>query len=119
MALDTQHWIWLNHFFQWGSIVFYVMFEFTIYSETLFNAMPSFFPTVSAAVNTFGDNTFWASFFVTSVVCLLPVIGWRWSIQKMYPTLADKIRKGEWKAKRSKNSSLVSFMLNRLLVGFG
>lgn len=111
MALDTSHWVWLNHFFIWGSLIFYVIFEFTIYSEALFNIMSSYFPTVSAAVNTFSDNTFWASFFVTTVVCTLPVVGWRWYVQKRYPTLADKIRKGVWKSKRTKNSSLVSFVL--------
>ena len=120
MALDTSHWIWVNHFFIWGSIVFYVIFTFTIYSVAAFNMLPTIFTSVSAAANTFSDKNFWAAFFVTVVVCILPVIGYRWIMQKMYPSLADEIRKGVWKAKRSKSSSLVSFCIqkNLLLVSY-
>ena len=108
MALDTSHWTWINHFFIWGSIVFYVIFTFAIYSTALFNISPANVPSVGAAMNTFGSGAFWASLFLTVVLCIFPVIGYRWTIQKMYPTMADKIRKGVWKARRSKNSSLVS-----------
>lgn len=109
MALDTSHWTWLNHFFIWGSIVFYFLYTFTLYSSTLFGMSPTNFPAVGAAVNTFGSGTFWATLFLVSSICLLPVIGYRWVHQKLFPTLADQIRKGVWKEKRNKNSSIVSF----------
>jgi len=113
MSLDTSHWTWLNHFFIWGSIIFYFIYTFIIYSAVLFNMSPFFFPNVNAAVNTFGSGAFWSSFFITAIICLLPVIGFRWTNQKLWPTLSDQIRKGVWKQKRVKNSSLVcSYIFN-------
>lgn len=106
MALDTSHWTWINHFFIWGSIVFYFLYTFTVYSETLFNLLPSYFPYVGAAINTFGSGAFWAALLVTSAICLLPGLGFRWTKQKLYPTLAELIRKGMWKEKRSTSKSL-------------
>ena len=113
MALDTLHWTWLNHFFIWGSIVFYFLFTFTLYSTTFYEFLPSTFPDVGSATNAFGSGIFWATFFVTMVICLWPVVGYRWFMQKKYPTLADQIRKGVWKEKRSKTSSLVSVNDNK------
>lgn len=107
MALDTLHWTWINHFFTWGSIIFYFLYAFLLYSTTIYNMSPSTFPDVGAAVNTFSSGLFWASLVVTSVTCLWPVVGYRWTMQKRYPTLADQIRKGVWKEKRSKSTSLL------------
>jgi len=106
MALDTSHWTWINHFFIWGSIVFYFIYTFVLYSAPLFNFLPSTFPAVGAAVNTFGNGGFWAALFVTCVVCIVPVVAFRWCQQKLYPTLSDLIRRGMWKEKRSRSSLL-------------
>ena len=102
MALDTSHWTWINHFFIWGSIIFYFLFTFTTYSTPLYNLLPSQFPDVGAAVNTFGTGNFWAALFLTAAVSLLPVIGFRWTASKLYPTLSDLIRRGAWKKRRSR-----------------
>lgn len=102
MALDTSHWTWINHFFIWGSIIFYFLFTFTTYSALFYNLLPSQFPDVGAAVNTFGTGNFWAALFLTAAVSLLPVIGFRWTASKLYPTLSDLIRRGAWKKRRSR-----------------
>ncbi|XP_065672695.1 phospholipid-transporting ATPase ID isoform X3 [Hydra vulgaris] len=102
MAFDTCHWTWINHFFIWGSIVFYFLYTFATYSSVAFNKLPSTFPSVGAAENTFGSGVFWAALLLTSIVCILPVLGYRWCKQKLYPTFTEYVRRGLWKESRPK-----------------
>ncbi len=111
MALDTQHWTWINHFFIWGSIVFYFLFSFTMYSPEIYNLAVGGVTFVGMAVNVFGSGLFWLTMMLTSSVCLLPVVGFRWLSSKLNPTLSDLIRKGVWKERRKHAESLVRFSL--------
>lgn len=110
MALDTSHWTWMNHLCIWGSVVVYFMYTFTLYSSTFYNLSPATFAAAEAARNTFGSGAFWATLFLVIAICLLPVIGYRWVQQKLFPTLVDQIRKGVWKQKRTRDSSVVSLL---------
>eukprot|EP00794_Sanderia_malayensis_P010085 gene10085-11115_t len=113
MALDTLHWTWINHFFIWGSIVFYFLFSFTIYSPEIYDLAVGGVGFVGMAVNVFGSGLFWATIILTSSVCLLPIVGFRWVNSKVNPTLSDFIRKGDWKERRKHAESLLSLRRSR------
>ena len=116
MALDTCLWTWINHFFIWGSIVFYFLYTLATYSSTAFNNMPATFPSVGAAENTFGSGVFWAALLVTSIICLLPVLGYRWCKQKLYPTFTEYVRRDLWKEKRPPKTGVSPFHIFEALV---
>eukprot|EP00112_Aurelia_sp_Birch-Aquarium-sp1_P008224 Seg1901.2 transcript_id=Seg1901.2/GoldUCD/mRNA.D3Y31 product="Phospholipid-transporting ATPase ID" protein_id=Seg1901.2/GoldUCD/D3Y31 len=113
ISLDTQYWTWINHFFIWGSIIFYFMFSFTLYSPAFFSLAPASIGYVGMAINVFGSGIFWLTIVITASVCLLPVVGYRWITQKFNPTLADLVRKGVWKERRKHAESLVSLRRSR------
>ena len=107
ISLDTQYWTWINHFVIWGSIAFYFMFSFTLYSPSFYSLAVGGVGYVGMAVNVFGSGIFWLTIVLTATVCLLPVVGYRWLTMKFQPTLSDRIRKGEWKQRRTHAESLV------------
>ncbi|XP_065059907.1 phospholipid-transporting ATPase ID-like isoform X2 [Rhopilema esculentum] len=113
ISLDTQYWTWMNHFVIWGSIIFYFMFSFTLYSPEFYSLAIGGVGYVGMAVNVFGSGIFWLTLILTAVVCILPVVGYRWLRMKIRPTLAERIRKGEWKQRRTPAESLVSLRRSR------
>ena len=93
----------------WGSIAFYFMFSFTLYSPAFYSLAVGGVGYVGMAINVFSSGIFWLTIVITAAVCLLPIVGYRWMKMKLRPTLSDLIRKGEWKERRTHAESLVSF----------
>jgi phospholipid-translocating ATPase len=94
MALDTQYWTAINHFFLWGSIAMFFLFLFMMYSNTLYSILPNTFFFVGAARNSYAVPTLWFTVLLTVAICILPVLGWRYYLQLVNPSLSYQARMG-------------------------
>ena len=85
VALETSYWTWLNHLAIWGSLIFYIAFEF--FFNHVFGS--SYIGTMEKLMS---DATFWFTCLLSTVVLLLPIIAWRFYRADVHPTLTDKVR---------------------------
>ena len=86
IALETQYWTALNHFFLWGSLVMFFLFLFTMYSNTLFDILPNTFFFIGAARFSFSMTQLWLVTALSTVVCILPELFIRcWKQAKKRP----------------------------------
>ncbi|XP_067874052.1 phospholipid-transporting ATPase ID isoform X2 [Heterodontus francisci] len=92
IGLDTSYWTAVNHFFIWGSMTVYFSILFAMHSNGLFAIFPSQFPFVGNARNSLTHLTVWLVIIVTTVLCIMPVLAFRFLMVDLKPTLSDKVR---------------------------
>lgn len=85
-ALDTRYWTGFNHFFIWGSIIFYFLLVIIVYIPKIGYTYQGVMFMVLKSWN------FWFSMLLTNVILLVPVIAYRFHESSINPTLSDKIR---------------------------
>ncbi|XP_032906520.1 probable phospholipid-transporting ATPase IM [Amblyraja radiata] len=92
IGLDTSYWTAVNHFFIWGSVMVYFSILFAMHSNGLFSIFPGQFPFVGNARNSLIHVTVWLIIIVTTVMCIIPVVVFRFLKLDLKPSLSDKVR---------------------------
>lgn len=92
IGLDTGYWTAINHFFIWGSLAVYFTILFAMHSNGLFSMFPNQFRFVGNAQNTLAQPTVWLTIALTTVVCILPVVAFRFLKLNLKPDLSDTVR---------------------------
>ncbi|XP_063305087.1 probable phospholipid-transporting ATPase IM [Pelobates fuscus] len=92
IGLDTSYWTAINHFFIWGSLAVYFSILFAMHGDGIFDIFPSHFPFVGNARNSLSQKSVWLVIFLTTVICVMPVLTFRFLKVDLTPTLSDKVR---------------------------
>ncbi|XP_044847271.1 phospholipid-transporting ATPase ID [Mauremys mutica] len=92
IGLDTGFWTAINHFFIWGSLAVYFAILFAMHSNGLFQIFPNQFRFVGNAQNTLAQPTVWLTITLTTVVCIMPVVAFRFLKLDLKPELSDTVR---------------------------
>uniref|UniRef100_A0A4W6C7V4 Phospholipid-transporting ATPase n=1 Tax=Lates calcarifer TaxID=8187 RepID=A0A4W6C7V4_LATCA len=87
LCLDTHYWTAVNQFFVWGSLAAYFAITFTMYSNGMFLIFTSAFPFIGTARNSLNQPNVWLTIFLTSLLCTLPVVAFRFIL------IQHKVRK--------------------------
>uniref|UniRef100_A0A8B9LUA2 Phospholipid-transporting ATPase n=1 Tax=Astyanax mexicanus TaxID=7994 RepID=A0A8B9LUA2_ASTMX len=91
LGLDTYYWTAVNHFFLWGSLSVYFAVSFTLYSNGMFLIFTSSFPFIGTARNSLNQPNVWLTIFLTTILCVLPVVALRFLLIQLRPTINDKV----------------------------
>ncbi|KAJ7335113.1 hypothetical protein JRQ81_013054 [Phrynocephalus forsythii] len=114
IGLDTAYWTAVNQMFIWGSLGVYFAITFTMYSDgtgprprwprlkqgkrsvQLTLPVVSFAPLSphhfqGTARNTLNQPTVWLSVLLCVILCVMPVVGFRFLKAQLKPTLSDKV----------------------------
>ncbi|XP_063276377.1 phospholipid-transporting ATPase ID isoform X10 [Prinia subflava] len=102
IGLDTGFWTAINHFFIWGSLAAYFAILFTMHSDSLFRLFPNQFRFVGNAQNTLAQPTVWLTIALTAVVCIMPVVAFRFLKLDLKPELSDTVRYTQLVRKKQK-----------------
>lgn len=94
IALDTSYWTVFNHIVIWGSVAFYLAMTLFINSDIVGNQF------LGSLRMTLGSAQFWFVAFLTVAVLLLPVIAFRFFYTDVFPTLSDRVRLKQRRARR-------------------
>uniref|UniRef100_A0A8C7BC95 Phospholipid-transporting ATPase n=1 Tax=Neovison vison TaxID=452646 RepID=A0A8C7BC95_NEOVI len=85
IALDTTYWTLISHIFTWGSLGFYFCILFLLYSDGLCLMFPNVFQFLGVARNTLNLPQMWLIIILSVVLCILPVIGYRFLKPLFWP----------------------------------
>ncbi|XP_042278201.1 phospholipid-transporting ATPase ID-like isoform X1 [Thunnus maccoyii] len=91
LGLEMSYWTAVNTFFVLGSLVMYFAVTFTMYSNGMFLMFPSAFPFIGTARNSLNQPNVWLTIFLSSFLCVLPVVTYRFLLIQLYPTINDKV----------------------------
>uniref|UniRef100_A0AAR2K9K8 Phospholipid-transporting ATPase n=1 Tax=Pygocentrus nattereri TaxID=42514 RepID=A0AAR2K9K8_PYGNA len=92
ISLDTGYWTAINHFFVWGSVGAYFTILFTMHSSVLFNIFPKQFHFLGkAALNTLAQPVVWLTIALATVICIAPVLAFRFLKLDLKPQLSDTV----------------------------
>uniref|UniRef100_A0A4W3JYS1 Phospholipid-transporting ATPase n=1 Tax=Callorhinchus milii TaxID=7868 RepID=A0A4W3JYS1_CALMI len=80
IGLDTSYWTAINHFFIWGSVAIYFCILFAMHSNGLFELFQNQFPFVGNARNSLIQFSVWLIIMLTTVVCIMPVVAFRFLV---------------------------------------
>uniref|UniRef100_A0A3Q3W7G7 Phospholipid-transporting ATPase n=1 Tax=Mola mola TaxID=94237 RepID=A0A3Q3W7G7_MOLML len=92
IALDTGFWTVFNHVFVWGSLGFYFTIMFALHSQTLFRIFPNQFRFVGHAQSTLLQPVVWLTIALATVICIVPVLVFRFLKVDLKPQLSDMVR---------------------------
>uniref|UniRef100_A0A671TAZ2 Phospholipid-transporting ATPase n=1 Tax=Sinocyclocheilus anshuiensis TaxID=1608454 RepID=A0A671TAZ2_9TELE len=92
MGLDTYYWTAVNQFFLWGSLSVYFAVTFTMYSNGMYLIFTSSFPFTGTARNSLNQPNVWLTIFLTTILCILPVVAKRFLFIQLKPTINDKAK---------------------------
>ncbi|XP_017324395.1 phospholipid-transporting ATPase ID isoform X1 [Ictalurus punctatus] len=92
ISLDTGYWTAINHFFVWGSLGAYFTILFTMHSSVLFNFFPKQFHFLGSAQNTLAQPVVWLTIALATVICIVPVVAFRFLKLNLKPQLSDTVR---------------------------
>uniref|UniRef100_A0A8C9VCZ1 Phospholipid-transporting ATPase n=1 Tax=Scleropages formosus TaxID=113540 RepID=A0A8C9VCZ1_SCLFO len=93
IALDTGYWTAINHFFIWGSLGSYFTILFAMHSNILFSIFPNQFHFVGNAQNTLQQPVVWLTIALATVICIVPVLAFRFLKLDLKPQLSDTVRR--------------------------
>ncbi|NXE85783.1 AT8B2 ATPase, partial [Cochlearius cochlearius] len=102
IGLDTGFWTAINHFFIWGSLAAPPPILFAMHSDGLFQMFPNQFRFVGNAQNTLAQPTVWLTIALTTVVCIMPVVAFRFLKLDLKPELSDTVRYTQLVRKKQK-----------------
>uniref|UniRef100_A0AAX7TFR4 Phospholipid-transporting ATPase n=1 Tax=Astatotilapia calliptera TaxID=8154 RepID=A0AAX7TFR4_ASTCA len=92
LFLDTYYWTAINQLFVWASIAVYFAITFTMYSSGMFLIFTSAFPFTGTARNSLNQPNVWLTIFLSSLLCVLPVVAFRFILIQLRPTINDEVR---------------------------
>ncbi|XP_069068532.1 phospholipid-transporting ATPase ID-like [Pleurodeles waltl] len=93
IGLDTSYWTAVNQFFIWGSMAVYFAITFTMYSDGMYLIFTSSFPFLGTARNSLSQPSVWLTIFLTTILCVLPVLAYRFLKIQLKPTFSDTVQK--------------------------
>uniref|UniRef100_A0A3Q1CJN1 Phospholipid-transporting ATPase n=1 Tax=Amphiprion ocellaris TaxID=80972 RepID=A0A3Q1CJN1_AMPOC len=91
LGFEMSYWTAVNTFFVLGSLAMYFAVTFTMYSNGMFLMLPSAFPFIGTARNSLNQPNVWLTIFLTSILCVLPVVTYRFLLIQLCPTINDKV----------------------------
>ncbi|XP_077570328.1 phospholipid-transporting ATPase ID-like isoform X2 [Stigmatopora nigra] len=91
LGLEMSYWTAVNTIFLVGSLVMYFAVTFTMHSNGLFLLLPSAFSFVGTARNSLSQPNVWLTIMLTSILCILPVVSYRFLFILLRPTINDKV----------------------------
>ncbi|MBN3324159.1 AT8B5 ATPase, partial [Atractosteus spatula] len=92
IGLDTAYWTAVNQFFIWGSLAVYFAITFTMYSNGMYLIFTASFPFIGTARNSLNQPNVWLTIVLTSILCVLPVVAYRFVLVQLRPTINNKVR---------------------------
>uniref|UniRef100_A0A8C4I161 Phospholipid-transporting ATPase n=1 Tax=Dicentrarchus labrax TaxID=13489 RepID=A0A8C4I161_DICLA len=95
LGLEMSYWTAVNTFFVLGSLAMYFAVTFTMYSNGMFLMLPSAFPFIGTARNSLNQPNIWLTILLTSILCVLPVVTYRFLLIQLCPTINDKVRQAK------------------------
>ncbi|XP_056232337.1 phospholipid-transporting ATPase ID isoform X1 [Seriola aureovittata] len=99
LGFEMSYWTAVNTFFVLGSLAMYFAVTFTMYSNGMFLMLPSAFSFIGTARNSLNQPNVWLTILLTSTLCVLPVITYRFLLIQLCPTINDKVM---FKVRRTK-----------------
>ncbi|CAB1319270.1 unnamed protein product [Coregonus sp. 'balchen'] len=91
LGLDLSYWTAVNQFFVWGSLAMYFTVTFTMYSNGTYLISPASFPFIGTARNSLNQPNVWLTILLTAILCVLPVVAYRFLLIQLRPTINDKV----------------------------
>ncbi|XP_015253108.1 PREDICTED: phospholipid-transporting ATPase ID-like [Cyprinodon variegatus] len=91
LGLEMSYWTAVNTFFVLGSLAMYFVVTFTMYSNGMFLILPAAFPFIGTARNSLNQPNVWLTIILTSILCVLPVVTYRFLLIQLCPTINDKV----------------------------
>uniref|UniRef100_A0A8C2XQ37 Phospholipid-transporting ATPase n=1 Tax=Cyclopterus lumpus TaxID=8103 RepID=A0A8C2XQ37_CYCLU len=95
---EMSYWTAVNTFFVLGSLAMYFAVTFTMYSDGMFLTLPSAFPFIGTGRNSLNQPNIWLTILLTSILCVLPVVTYRFLFIQLCPTINDKVQVRQAKA---------------------
>uniref|UniRef100_A0A673LID8 Phospholipid-transporting ATPase ID-like n=1 Tax=Sinocyclocheilus rhinocerous TaxID=307959 RepID=A0A673LID8_9TELE len=92
LGLDLSYWTVVNHLYVWGSLGMFFILTFTMYTDGLFRLRPSSFAFIGTARNCLNQPNVWLTVALTAILCVLPVVAYRFFYSQISPTINDKVR---------------------------
>uniref|UniRef100_A0A671SAP0 Phospholipid-transporting ATPase n=1 Tax=Sinocyclocheilus anshuiensis TaxID=1608454 RepID=A0A671SAP0_9TELE len=92
LGLDLSYWTVVNNLFVWGSLGMFFILTFTMYTDGLFRLRPSSFAFIGTARNCLNQPNVWLTVALTAILCVLPVVAYRFFYSQISPTINDKVR---------------------------
>uniref|UniRef100_A0A8C7FJX5 Phospholipid-transporting ATPase n=1 Tax=Oncorhynchus kisutch TaxID=8019 RepID=A0A8C7FJX5_ONCKI len=92
IALDTGYWTAINHFFVWGSVGSFFTIMLAMHSQTLFSIFPNQFHFIGSAQSTLVQPLVWLTIVLATVICIVPVLAFRFLKLDLKPQLSDTVR---------------------------
>ncbi|XP_035292180.1 probable phospholipid-transporting ATPase IM [Anguilla anguilla] len=91
LGLDMSYWTAVNQVFVWGSLAMYFAVTFTFYSNGMYLIFTASFPFIGTARNTLSQPNVWLTILLTTILCVLPVVAYRFLLIQLWPTINDKV----------------------------
>ncbi|XP_038840460.1 probable phospholipid-transporting ATPase IM [Salvelinus namaycush] len=91
LCLDMSYWTAVNQVFVWGSLAMYFVVTFSMYSNGTHINFPASFPFIGTARNSLNQPNVWLTILLTSILCVLPVVAYRFLLIQLRPTINDKV----------------------------
>ncbi|XP_068454998.1 phospholipid-transporting ATPase ID-like [Clinocottus analis] len=91
LGLEMSYWTAVNTFFVLGSLAMYFAVTFTMYSNGMFLMLPSAFSFIGTARNSLNQPNIWLTVLLTSILCVLPVVTYRFLFIQLCPSINDKV----------------------------
>ncbi|XP_038966917.1 phospholipid-transporting ATPase FetA isoform X3 [Rattus norvegicus] len=91
IALSTTYWTMINHAFTWGSLGLYFCILFLLCSDGLCLMFPSVFNFLGVARNGLNQPQMWLCLVLSSVLCLIPLMGYNFLKPILWPINVDKV----------------------------
>uniref|UniRef100_A0A8C2Z5G0 Phospholipid-transporting ATPase n=1 Tax=Cyclopterus lumpus TaxID=8103 RepID=A0A8C2Z5G0_CYCLU len=98
LGFEMSYWTAVNTFFVLGSLAMYFAVTFTMYSDGMFLTLPSAFPFIGTGRNSLNQPNIWLTILLTSILCVLPVVTYRFLFIQLCPTINDKVQVRQAKA---------------------
>uniref|UniRef100_A0A3Q3M8J2 Phospholipid-transporting ATPase n=1 Tax=Labrus bergylta TaxID=56723 RepID=A0A3Q3M8J2_9LABR len=98
LGLEMSYWTAVNTFFVLGSLGMYFAVTFTMYSNGMFLMVPPAFPFIGTAQNSLSQPNVWLTILLTSILCVLPVVTYRFLFIQLCPTINEKVQVRQAKA---------------------
>ncbi|KAM7319655.1 hypothetical protein ACRRTK_021338 [Alexandromys fortis] len=91
IALRTNFWTLISHAFIWGSLGFYFCILLFLCSDGLYLMFPSTFQFLGVARNILNQPQMWLCLVLSTVLCMIPVIGYNFLKLLLWPVNVDKV----------------------------
>uniref|UniRef100_A0A672T386 Phospholipid-transporting ATPase ID-like n=1 Tax=Sinocyclocheilus grahami TaxID=75366 RepID=A0A672T386_SINGR len=102
LGLDLSSWTVVNHLFVWGSLGMFFILTFTMYTDGLFRLRPSSFAFIGTARNCLNQPNVWLTVALTAILCVLPVVAYRFFYSQISPTINDKTKEPAPRPRRTR-----------------